>query len=1139
MRLFRIKLAVFAVMLWFFVGAGPLFGQAVNATISGTVRDNSGAVITNATVTATNLSTNISSKAQTNESGEYIILNLPASQYQLEAEAPGFQHYLQTGVTLNLSQKAELDITLSPGAAADTITVTADLATIQTTDATLSAVVTGEQIRNLPLNTRNPYSLLALTPGFSGSVGNNYNSVGFSMNGTRTGYQDVLVDGVPGGFPTVNGNAGTGVFPSVDAINEFRILGQNYQAEFGRALGGILNTAFKSGSNSFHGTGYEFARNSVMDANDYFSNLNKKPLPQFSRNQFGGVLSGPIQENKMFFLVSAELLRQSSYITTTATVPTLLQRTGDFSQTFDSHGTLVKIYDPFTTTANATHTGYVRTQAPGNVIPEEHRSAVGLNVMNYYPKPNVTGDAFTGANNFFGTSMEDTRTDSWDIRVDRTLSHGQSIFGRYSDRFYDDNPNPYFSKEIQKAENRIEQRNWMRNLALGYSVAPKVNLLYDVRLGFSRALYDYLNAGLGFQASTLGLPGDLDTGGGLPVFPVFAASNYMQLGNGDNRHNAFMTYALMQSLTWVHGNHTFKFGLDSRLIRVNDRETRDTSGDFSFSASFTQGPDPSSASTTAGNSIASLLFGTGTGDLIQNFKDVASQSYYFGAYVQDDWRITHNLTLNLGLRYDVDTPRTERFNRMNYFDPTAASPLAAASGIADLKGGLVFVGVNGHDRHQFDYDANNFAPRVGLAYSINPKTVVHAGFGIVFGPSPQAAAGTVGPFGFRVQNTWVNSLDGITPYNTLDNPFPSGFPTVEGSAAGLATGVGGQIEGFLQKDPTPYVEQYGMDVERELPANSHIHIGYMGNRGLKQQQSREGGIDMDQLPTSDLSYGSQLSDLLPNPFYGVITSGTLAAQTASRAQLLRPYPQFTSVLPLFVDAGQTRYDSLQVKYDKQLAKGLQVNASYVFAKTYDNGTTHQDSYRPMADFAVSSSHVPHRFVAGYIYHLPVGHGQYFAAHSSRLVDWIIGGWQVNGITTVQAGTPLQITASNVSGLGNPTEYANWDGTKPSLSGDIHKRLSKYFDTSKFSQPAKYTLGSAPAYFSALLSPHLVTTDLSLFKDLHPYRETSLQIRAEAFNVFNHVQFGSPNTSVASTSFGTITSQANSPRQIQFGAKLSF
>ena len=1068
------------------------------------------------------------------------MLNLPATGYQLAVDAPGFAHYVQKGIALDVDQKARIDVLLQVGSSSNTIEVAADANTIDTADVTVSDVVTGSEIRNLPLNSRNPYSLIALTPGFAGSVGNNYNSVSYSINGSRQGYTDVLVDGIPGGFPTVNGNSGVGVFPSVDAINQFRVLGQNYPAEFGRSLGGILNTAFKSGTNRYHGTLFEFARNSALDANDYFSKLNNKPLPAFQRNQFGGVLNGPILHDKLFFLVSAELLRSSQAITTTATVPTLLQRQGDFSQTRTATGALVTIYNPFSTRPNPSGTGYIRDAFAGNTIPAPFRSKVGQSLMSYYPAPNLVGDPNTQANNFFATSTEDNRIDSWDVRVDYALPKGQTLFGRYSDRFYDDTPQPFFQGQQGIAENRIEQRNWMRNFVLGYTVAPKPSLLYDVRLGFSRALYDYLNAGLGFHVDQLGLPSSLVNGGGLPIFPVVSATSYVQLGNGDNRHNAFMTYSLAQSLTWIKGNHSIKAGVDARLIRVNDRETRDTSGNFAFTTAFTQGPSPNTASVTAGNAMASLLLGTGSsGDLIQNFKDAATQSYYYGAYLQDDWRATPKLTLSLGLRYDVDSPRTERYNRMNYFDPNPASPLATASGISSLHGGLVFVGVNGVDRHQFYYDADNLAPRFGVAYSINDKTVIHSGFALVYGPSPQAAAGTIGPYGFRVQNTWVTSLDGITPYNTLDNPFPGGFAPVPGAAQGLATGAGGVIEGFLRRTVSPYAEQYLLNIDRELPGKAHLEIGYVGNHGVQLQQSREGGIDFDQLPTSNLSLGSHLNDLVTNPFYGSGIGGVLAARTVGRAQLLRPYPQFSSVLPLFLPGGQTKYDSLQAKVEKRTSFGLEVNASYVFSKTFDTNTVHQDSYNPSADYAVASQYTPHRFVGGYTYQFPVGIGRHFGSTMPRALDAAIGGWQVNGITTVQSGNPLQVTASNVAGISTQIEYANYNGQNPTLSGDIHQRLNRYFDTSTYSQPAAFTLGNGPAYNSRLLSPRLVTTDFSLFKEFHPFRETAIQLRGEAFNAFNHVQFGSPNTSVNSTSFGRITTQANGPRQLQFGAKLLF
>lgn len=1136
----------FHMRIWFLtalicLSASSIFGQAVNATLGGTIADSSGSVIAGAKITAINLSTNIAQRTITNGTGEYRLFNLPASKYTVQVEAPGFEHYTQTGIVLNLGENASLNVTLHPGAETSTVTVTADLADIQTTGATTSAVVSGEAIRDLPLNTRNPYSLLALTPGFYGSIGNNYNSVGFSMNGTRSGYGDVLADGVPGGFPTVNGNQGTGVFPSVDAIQEFRILAQGYAAEYGRSLGGVLNTAFKAGGNQLHGTVYEFARNSFFDSNDYFSIKNNVALPSFSRHQFGGLLSGPIQHNKSFFMLDAEFLRQNSYISATSTVPTELQRTGDFSQTYNSSGTLIKIYDPYTTTANTSGSGYTRTQAANNAVPSGEMSSVANTVINtYYPHANVTGNTLTGANNYFGHALESIMTNGWDFRIDRTLPHNQSIFTRYSERFYDDNPQPYsgFTSSTVVAQDRIEQIDWMHHFVLGYAIALRPNMLLDLRLGFSRALYDYLNAGRGFLASTLGLPTNMNTGGGLPIFPVFAPSGYMQLGDGDNRHNAFMTYSFAPSFSWTHGRHNIKIGLDGRLIRVNDHETRDTSGSFSFPKSYTQGPDPSTASSTAGNGLASMFFGVGSGDLYQNYKDVASQSYYYGIYAQDEWHATSKLTINYGLRYDLDTPRTERYNRINYFDPSVASPLATSTGISGLKGGLEFVGVNGHNRYQFHPNLKEFAPRLGVSYLITPETVLHLAGGIVFGQSPQAAAGTVGPYGWRVENDWAASIDGYTPYHTLDNPFPDGFSAAPGAANGLSTGIGGTIEGYLHTDPTPYVEQYSIDIERQLTRNQKLRIGYVGNRGLKQQASREGGIDLDQLPVSDLSYGSSLTDKVSNPFYGIITSGTLSASTTTRMQLLRPFPQFTSVLQLFADNGQTRYDSMQIVYERKLTNGLRLNASYVYSKTYDNATTHQDSYNPMGSFTVSSIHTPHRIVGGYSYELPFGQGKLLARNVGAKLNGAISGWQINGITTFQTGTPLQVSASNVSGLGTPTEFANWTGENPAYSGDVRNRLSKYFNTGVFSQPAAYTLGSAPAYLHQLLSPHLISSDLSLYKELHLYRG-AVQLRIESFNTFNYVQFGSPNTSVTSSSFGSITSQNNSPRQLQFGAKYNF
>ncbi len=1111
--------------------------QSTGASLLGVVHDPSGATVSGASVAAVNTGTNARTTGATNEKGEYSLLNLAPGTYTLSVQFSGFQSYTQTGIRLDLGQHANQDVTLSNGQVQQAVTVNSDVSDLDVVSSTVSDEVRGTQLRNLPLNTRNPYSLLTLVPGFAGSIGDDYNAVGFSVNGGRQGYTDTLVDGTPAGFPTVNGNAGVGVFPSIDAIGEFRLLAQSYSAEYGRSLNGIVNVVFKSGTNQFHGTAFEFLRNNALDANDYFSNQHNVPLPPFHRNQYGGVLTGPIFKDKTFFLVSTELLRQNSFQSLTTTVPTLAQRAGDFSQTFGPNGQLIRIYNPFSTRRDPNGTGYIRDPFPDNVIPRELMSTVALNTLNYFPLPNTTGNPVTNANNFFASGTQINQITSWDVRVDHTISEKQKIFGRYSNRVVDNNPNPLFPAEQATAQDLIDNQDFARGLTAGYTLIPNARMIFDARLGFSRTLYNYLNKSLGFQASTLGLP-DSFQAGGTAIFPVFSPAGYTHLGDGGNRHNAFMTYSFLSSLTWIAGPHTFKFGFDGRMIRVNDHESNDSSGNFTFGTNFTQGPDPNVASANTGNGLASMLLGTGTGDLTQNFKDDASQSYYFAGYGQDDWHVNHKLTLNLGLRYDIDTPRTERYNRMNYFDPTVTSPLS--SQVPGLQGGLVFVGVNGQSRHQYHIDANNFAPRVGFAYAANPTTVVHGGAGIVYGPSAQAAAGTVGPYGFRVQNNWVSSLDGITPFNTLDNPFPQGFEPPPGASQGLLTGVGGQIEGVLQNTPTPYVIQYNLDVEQTFAHDVVFDIAYVGNRGRKQQQSREGGIDFNQLPVSALSLGSSLNDRVANPYYGAITNGALNQPTTSRGQLLEQYSQFTSVLPLFLAGGNNQYDALQLRINKRFSSGFQLQASYVWSKNFDNGTNHQDSFNPMGDYAVSSQDVTNRFVANYIYELPFGRGRMIGANMSRLEDLALGGWQVNGITTIQGGTPLQISASNTLSTFNfQTLYADTDFQDASLSGDIHQRLNRYFDTSHFSQPAPFHLGNGTAYYSNLRSPGVNNTDLSIFKDFVFTEGIKLQFRTEAFNVFNRVQFGSPNTSVTSTTFGQITSQANTPRQLQFGLKLMF
>ncbi|MBI3473690.1 MAG: TonB-dependent receptor, partial [Candidatus Solibacter usitatus] len=853
----------------------PLAGaQSYTGSIIGTVKDSSGAVIPNATVTLLNAATNARSETRSGATGNFAALQLPPGTYHLEVSAAGFKKFVREGIVLQVQQTANLEVILPVGEVTDSVVVTGEAPLLESTTSSVGKVVDNRRIVNLPLNTRNVYSLIFLTPGVTGTVGINYDDMRYSVNGGRQRMLDTLVDGVAASHPTVNGAGGVSVFPSVDAIEEFKVMGANPPAEFGRSQGSVLNVAFKSGANAWHGSAYEFLRNSVLDANNFFSNRRGQPLGSFKRSQFGGVLSGPIRKDKTFFLVDYEGLRERSLSTTTFTVPTELERRGDFSRTLAQNGQLIQVFNPLSTRPSGS--GSIRDAFAGNLVPASMFDPVATNVLKYYPRPNAVGNAVTNQNNYQLSGARQLNLDQFDVRVDHNLSDKQRFFGRFSRRAIEDAPPAFFPADLAIAEGRVIQRNTPYGAVADYTHTLSPTTILSVRMGFARTLFEFANQGLGFVPSSLGLPKEIDTAVDRQMFPRFGA-DYVGLGGNDHRRSGFNTYTLNASVSKVRGVHTMKTGFEGRLIRVNVWEARDA-GSFNFSRSFTQGPDPTRASSTAGNSLASLLLGTGSGgNLYQAWKNVAAQSIYYAGYFQDDWRITSKLTLNLGVRYDLDTPRTERFNRVNFFDPLAASPLAKqVSQFPNLQGGLVFVGVNGRDRHQYEMDKNNLAPRIGLAYQLDRKTAIRMGWGNLYGLSAQAAQGTVGPYGFRVENTWVTSLDnGLTPFNLLKNPYPQGFRAPPGAADGLITGAGGPIQGVLRETPTPYSMQWNVTVQRELPGQVLLEAGYVGTRGLQLNRSTEGGFDLNQLTTDRMALGNRLNDQVPNPFFGIVNNGVL------------------------------------------------------------------------------------------------------------------------------------------------------------------------------------------------------------------------------------------------------------------------
>jgi hypothetical protein len=1149
---FQVVLLVFAALT-----ICRLAGQVSSASLEGIIQDPTGASVANAAIEVLNTSTGVKTSAKTNSEGRFFLASLPAGgPYSVFVEAAGFKKEERPGLVLQVSQAARIEITLQVGSSSETVQVTSAAPLLETTTAEMGSVIGNRSIVNLPLNQRNPYALVFLAPGVTGSVTAQYNSQNISINGGRPGTTEILVDGIPSSPPLVNPIQGFAVFPSVDAVQEFKVQTNSYSAEFGRAGSGLVNLIYKSGTNQYHGSAFEFLRNSDLDANSFFANLHGTPLASFKRSQFGGSLGGPIQipklyhgRDKTFFFFAYEGLRQGSAAAVTATVPTALQRVGDFSQTLNSAGQKVIIYDPATTLPSGS--AYVRQPFPGNVIPSSRIDPVAANVVKYYPAPNQTGTT-SGSNNFYASGKSVLNSDQIDAKVDENLNERNRFFVRYSRRNLAQPFAALFPAAQVVAENGNSQPQISNSVAVDYTYSLNPTLLFEFRYGFARTLINFLPVSDGFNPTSLGLPAYIAQNADRLLFPGFAAANYYTLGDaaqGQYRHGAFESHLLGATATKVLTSHVLKFGAEGRLLRANDAESGSSTGNFNFTAAITQGPNPSAATATAGNSIASMLLGIGSGTMTIGSKNAATQSKYYGFFLQDDWKVTRKLTLNVGLRYGFDVPRTERYNRMETFDPAVASPVAAKVAIPGLVGGVQYVGVNGAGRQQYATDFWGFDPRFGFAWQLNSTLVVRGGYGIFHSPSLRTAAATVGNYGFSATTTYTGSPNGLTPSVYLSNPFPTGINQPAGSSQGLLAGYGTLLSNPLTGDNrVGYTQNWDLDLQKPLWGNLLLDLAYVGNHGLHLNQAGETDYNINQLTPQSLALGSALQQSVPNPFFGLITTGPLAAATVPRSLLVAPFPQYTTVQASYPTGGYTIYHAVQLKVEKRFSHGLNVLLAFTGQKLIDNysiisnvgnNSGIQNIYNPAGERSISSNDISKRLVVSGSYVLPFGRGQMFGAQWNKALDAVLGGWQTNGIATAQTGFPLAVTTTNSSSSGSTSLRPNNNGTSAKLSGPISSRLNGYLSAAVFSQPAPFTFGNTPRTLPDVRAPGTQNIDLSLFKNFQLLERLTLQFRAEAFNVLNQVVFGSPNVVLSSGQFGVISSQSNSPRTIQFALKIIF
>jgi len=1130
--------------------AAPAFGQT--AQMTGLITDSSKAAMANVKVSVTNELTGVSRATASNEHGNYTVPLLPPGKYQVLVQTQGFRSISREGVTLEVDQVARIDFSMEVGSVTESINVTEQAPLLQTSSGSLGQVIESKQFVDMPLNDRGALGLLALSDGIAPSRTQDPNSFNnsnaFSASGSRPGQNEILLDGAPNTLPGVwpgRGILGTPI--QVDAVQEVKVQTSVFSAEYGRTSGGLVNMVTRSGGNALHGSASEYLRNSTLDANDFFNNLNGLPLTSFKRNQFGATFSGPLSipkvhsgKNRTFFFGNYQGTRASIAQSRTTTAPSAAMRTGDFSQLTTLQGQPVIIYDPLTTAT----VGGNPTRQPfsGNRLPSARIDPVAKNIATYFPLPNASGSV----NNLAQATASRQTADIYGVRVDHAISDRQNLFVRFTkNRDYGLDPRWLDTA----AQGFIGLNQDVDAIAADYTFTLNATSVLNVHYGFTNRNHVNPDPALGLDLATLGFPKYVNSEAKYRVFPSVSTSGYMAMGNSQGV-NAFYyrTQSLQASLTKIKGAHTLKAGVDWRVNSVDQERGVDPSGTFSFNRAFTQGPNANKGGTTVGDGFASLLLGTPASGQLGTATRAISSNPYYAFYLQDDWKVSSKLTLNLGLRYDLELPRTEENNQLDWFDYNVLSPLSGkVAGVGELRGALRFAGVNGNPRRHFNTDAVNFAPRLGFAYQINAKTVVRGGAGMFFAPGSIGAGGfNIASQAFAPSTAFVGSLDGLRPIQTLSNPFPDGFSAVEGSSQGLMSQVGQVIARLYDRESAlPYHVQWSFSVQRQLGGFA-FQAAYAANHGVHLADAA--GFNINQLRPESLVLGAVLQQLVPNPFYGIITApGQLRAATVTRGQLLRPYPQFDNLTVFNPAAGSSIYHGVSLKVERRFAKGVGVLTSWTASKnisdasaTLGQTTNHQDAYNRRASRSLVEADIPQRFVASVSYELPFGKGKRIGANWRRAGDLLLGGWQVNTMISRQSGFPLVLSNSpNTANAMGGTQRPNSRGYHASLAGRVQDRLNAFVDAKAFSAPDPFTYGNAGRVLPDVRGPRQSSMSLSLFKTYALTEKLNLQFRAEAFNFTNSPMFALPNQTFGSAAFGTITSTQNAPRQLQLALRLFF
>jgi hypothetical protein len=1195
---FALLAVLIAIMAVGLLNIPALRAQTLSSTaaLSGTVSDPSGARVPKATVKLTNAQQGISRASSAGAAGEFSFALLPTGTYTVEASASGFKTTRQTGIVLNAGDSLTENIQLSIGTS-EQVMVSETGTQLQTEDANVGTEIAQKQVDELPLNFRNVLGLVLLNSSVNNQTQQQLLAAGgaedtadqdlsfMSFGGGFFGTTAFLLDG---GWNVAGGWGGTIYVPAVDTTQEFKVTTNSFSAEYGWSTGNVVNMITRSGTSDVHFTLSEYLRNNDLDANTYFRNLSHLPITPDHRNQFAAAGGGPLyipgiyrQRAKTFFFTNYEGLRLNNAGTYGANVPTTQQEGGDFSAQLgaqlsgaagtDSLGRPVyagAIYNPYTTRQvlatsgpNAGKMVTIRDPYPGNKIPSSGAGAIDALAAkfaagNYWPAPKNPTSQF----NYNVSGSQSTQSNEYGIRIDHHFNANTSMYGRWSRKWETKAGSPAYYGADDVAGPEVYNPDNRYSIATGASHIFSPTFVLNGAVEFNRWTEGNDTQSFGFKSSALGLPGIIDTYS--PQFPQvgFGASNYAPLGATTGFGQAsFANNAGSASidLNKMHKAHSLSFGYMGAVIDIYGGRIAPTQ--FNFSNAMTSGPDPNNA-TTAGDAFASFMSGAGTGGST-GFNAFPASSYYLhGGYLQDNWKVARKLTLNLGFRYELQTPITARANDQAYFDFHALNPISAAAGVPAY--GEIVYATPGH-RNLYNFNWDDVAPRIGFAYNVAPKLVLRGGFGLYYsrnffgnGPNP----------GYSQSTNWTPSVNGITVVQPLAQAFSTGVLPVTGNALHGLTNVGQGGGGVDPYHPDPRIKQFMVGFQYAFTPNDLLDVNYVGNRGTRIILE---GMNYGQLNPQYLSMGSALNNPVANPFAAAMnalnlptSSCGLSSPTVSQAQLLEPYPEFCGGAPASQEtAGFSSYNSLQASFTHRVSWGLIFMASYTYAKFLDDtdgaeqwanissgGASIRNYYDLKADKSVDGTDVPQSLALNYVYELPVGRGKKFGSNMNPIADEIVGGWQVSGITHVQAGFPLSINANNNgASLWGGNQHANLTGAAMKGTGQCGAGTSNpisvgtkycFFNPAAFSQAPAYTFGSAPRYFSNLRAPGFVDEDLGIQKWFNITEKFRLQFTAQLFNAFNHANFDSPDVNLgdAGTTMGE-SSNTQGPRQVQLSLKL--